>query len=58
MNGYKTYIAGGGTILLGLAQTLLAVSSPETSATVQDGLQSILAGLAIIGVGHKLDKAS
>lgn len=58
MNGYKTYAAGLGTILLGVAQTILSLAKPEVGTTFQEGIQTTLAGLAIIGLGHKLDKAT
>ncbi|MEQ1771209.1 MAG: hypothetical protein ABL879_15360 [Devosia sp.] len=58
MNGKKTYFAGAGTMLLGLAQIILAFSNPEAGTDFNQGVQTFLGGLAIIGVGHKLEKAS
>ena len=58
MNGYKTYAAGIGTALLGLAQCVLAFAKPEAGISLDQGIQTLFAGLAIVGIGHKLDKAS
>ena len=58
MNGYKTYAAGLGTILLGISQIILAFAKPAAGTTFDQGVQSVFAGLAIIGIGHKLTKAT
>ena len=57
MRGWKTWAAGIGTILLGLSQVALALGSPEAGTTINGGVQTVLAGLAVIGIGHKLEKA-
>ena len=57
MSGYKTYLAGIGTILLGISQIALALGQPEAGTTINGGVQTVLAGLAVIGIGHKLEKA-
>ena len=49
-SGFKTYIAGVGLIALGVYQM--------TQGDYQTGMQTIAAGLAVFGVGHKLEKAS
>ena len=58
MSGWKTWTAGIGTILLGVGQVALAVSNPEAGTDVSTGVHTVLGGLAIIGIGHKIEKAS
>ena len=48
MKGYKTWIAAIGTILLGISDLY------ENNYDL--GMQKIMAGLALIGLGHKLEK--
>lgn len=57
MSGWKTWAAGIGTILLGLSQVAMALGAPEAGTTINGGVQTVLAGLAVIGIGHKLEKA-
>lgn len=55
LDGYKTIIAGGLMILTGIAQ-MLGVS-PETLTTGDlSGWSLVMSGLALIGIGGKLDK--
>jgi len=58
MKGWKTLLAGVGTILLGASQIVLAFAKPEAGTSVEAGMQTMLAGLAVVGIGHKLDKAA
>ena len=57
MSGWKTYLAGIGTILLGVSQVAMALGAPEAGTSINGGVQTVLAGLAIVGIGHKIDKA-
>ena len=57
MSGYKTWIAGIGTILLGVSQVAMALGAPEAGTSINGGVQTVLAGLAILGLGHKIEKA-
>ena len=57
MSGWKTYLAGIGTILLGISQVAMALGAPEAGTSINGGVQTVLAGLAIVGIGHKIDKA-
>ena len=57
MSGWKTWAAGIGTILLGVSQIVLALTKPEAGTSMEAGLQTVLAGLAIIGIGAKIEKA-
>lgn len=59
MGGWKTWAAGIGMILTGAGLALKAVTAPEDAEPGQlmDGIQLALAGLATIGIGHKVEKA-
>lgn len=57
MKGWKTRLAGIGTMLLGAGQLAKAVSDGDWQAG-QQAFQVFMAGLAIIGIGHKIDKVS
>lgn len=48
LSGYKTYIAGIGLIGLGAYE----ISQSQTD----QGIQHVAEGLAVFGIGHKLDK--
>jgi hypothetical protein len=50
MKGWKTWIAALCTGALGIMSIL--------DGNVEGGLQQIVAGLALVGLGHKLDKAT
>jgi hypothetical protein len=49
MQGWKTIVAGVISIAYGLVEIII-------NGNVQSGFQFIMAGLAILGIGHKLDK--
>jgi uncharacterized membrane protein YczE len=73
MDGYKTYFGGAVLMLLGLCKILLGVAGvvgqmyPDVGApamdmdavntTFQTGAGMFGAGLAAIGIGHKVEKA-
>lgn len=58
LKGYKTYAAGVGFIMLGvtgfLAQTFPDAGLPGMDA--DRAMESIMAGLACFGVGHKIER--
>lgn len=56
MSGWKTWAAGIGMILAGLGQVGMALGGGD--GDMNSGVQTILAGLAIIGIGHKVEKAA
>ena len=58
MGGYKTWIAAIGTILtgLGMISACLTKEGGFSFENIQGGVQTVLAGLALVGVGHKLDR--
>ena len=49
MKGWKTWLAAAGFAAVGVVQIL--------SGDSVEGIQRLLEGLALIGLGHKLDKA-
>ena len=50
MTGWKTWLAGLASIVWGLYQLI--------DGTQEDGMSHIIEGIAIIGIGHKIDKVS
>ena len=58
LTGWKTYTAGAGAILTGLGMIAAAVSKEGGFSfdNLQAGIQTVLAGLAVVGIGHKLDR--
>ena len=58
MGGYKTWIAAIGTILTGLGMIGAGLSKEGgfSFENIQGGVQTVLAGLALVGVGHKIDR--
>ena len=59
MNGWKTTLGGVSSILTGLAVFAKAYSDGTLDIhTMQTGMGFISAGIAAIGIGHKLDKAT
>lgn len=73
MDGHKTYFGGAVLILLGLGKILVGIAGivgnmyPDIgapvmdvdtiSATFQNGAAMFGAGLAAIGIGHKVEKS-
>ena len=59
-SGWKTYVAGFGMILVGVGGIALHVSGSDSSFTLDfnQGIELLLAGLAVIGIGHKVEKAA
>ena len=58
MGGWKTWVAGIGTILTGLGMIAAAATKEGgfSFEAAQGGVQTVLAGLAVIGIGHKIDR--
>lgn len=56
MTGWKTWAGGIAGILTGLAIVISALSSGDYSH-ISEGVLAISGGLAVIGIGHKIEKA-
>ena len=56
MSGWKTWAAGIGSILAGLGMMAQSLSG-QGEVDFNGAVQMIIAGLAIIGIGHKIEKA-
>lgn len=50
MKGWKTWAAAIGLMALGAYEI-------KATGNVESGTQKILAGLAVIGIGHKIEKS-
>ena len=57
MSGWKTWAAGIGMILSGIAGLLVGFSG-DGEINLEANLALITGGLGLIGVGHKIDKAA
>ena len=59
MTGWKSKAAGIGTILTGLGMVIAAVVKEGglDFAAIQNGAQTVFAGLAILGIAHKIEKS-
>ena len=56
MGGWKTWVGGGGMILAGIGQCAMAFAG-QGDADITGGVALISGGLAVIGLGHKIEKA-
>jgi len=57
MGGWKTWAASGGLCLLGLALIGMGLLATELRPVLFGlGLQAILFGFGLIGIGHKVEK--
>ena len=52
MTGWKTWLAGLGSIIWGIAGFIAGVHDIETMVAF------ILSGLAALGIGHKIEKSA
>jgi len=57
MTGWKTWAAGIGSILGGLAIIVNGVAN-GTYNNMMEGYGMIIGGLAVLGIGHKIEKAA
>jgi len=58
MSGWKTWAAGIGTILTGLGAIGAAVAKDGLDfSAIQAGALTVLAGLGVLGIGHKIEKS-
>lgn len=62
MRGYKTWTAGAALMLPGLAQIGLALLAAKDGSgldinAMQSGITMFGAGLGVVGIGHKIEKA-
>lgn len=57
MGGWKTWAAAGGLCLLGLALIGMGLLATELKEVLFGlGMQAILFGFGLIGIGHKVEK--
>ena len=57
MSGWKTWAAGIGAIAGGVALVLKGVAGDSLDfQSIKEGIAAVIAGLGIIGVGHKVDR--
>lgn len=57
MGGWKTWAAAGGLCLLGLAMIGMGLLATELKEVLFGlGLQAILFGFGLVGLGHKVEK--
>lgn len=56
MSGWKTWAAGLGAIFAGLSMIAMAVGGTG-DGSVNEGIEMVVAGLAVLGLGHKIEKA-
>ncbi len=57
MTGWKTWAAGIGMILTGAGMVAAALSG-NADISMAAGIETMLLGLAALGIGHKIDKAA
>jgi hypothetical protein len=58
MTGWKTWAAGIGSIVSGVGMIIVAVSSdPINGELITSGIALIIAGLGLLGIGHKIEKS-
>jgi sulfite exporter TauE/SafE len=59
MTGWKTKAAAAGLILSGLGMIIAGIVAEVTDVTkILEGWTLIMAGLAALGIGHKIEKAA
>lgn len=58
LEGWKTYLAGAMSILAGVVGLYFHIKQPDSPMALQPeaAWAMISGGLAVIGIGHKLDK--
>ena len=59
MRGWKTWTGAAVLVLTGVAKVVGAVQNfPDVNgADLKDGLEIVGAAIAIVGIGHKIDKS-
>ena len=60
MKGWKTKVGGIGSIASGvvlIAQALVVAEGSVDFSRIQEGIVLIVAGFAVLGIGHKIEKA-
>jgi hypothetical protein len=60
LSGNKTYISGIIMIVTGVSGAVMKIIEPESPLALpfDRALELVLGGLAVLGIGHKIDKAS
>ena len=57
MTGWKTWVAGIGSMVAGVGTIISALGSDMPAGDgISSGIGMIVAGLAVIGIGHKIEK--
>lgn len=58
LNGQKTYISGVCMIVIGVSGLVMGYVQPDSplAISLDRSVELIVGGLAILGIGHKLDK--
>ena len=57
MHGWKTWVAAIGMIATGVSVLISGVLAEGVDAEkVKEGIMIIFAGLAMVGIGHKIEK--
>lgn len=58
MSGWKSKAAGIGAILGGLALVIKGVVADSLDfQSIKEGIAAVIAGLGVLGVAHKIEKA-
>lgn len=58
MTGWKTWTAAIGSIASGIGLIIAGlISDPIDGTKIGEGWTLILAGLALVGIGHKIEKS-
>ncbi len=56
MSGWKTWAAGIAAILAGASMVVMSVTGTG-EGSISEGIQMVIGGLAVLGIGHKIEKA-
>ena len=60
LNGNKTYISGVIMIVVGVSGLIMSNIQPDSPVALSfdRAVELVVGGLAILGIGHKIDKAA
>jgi len=58
MSGWKTWVGGLGMIATGIGTVIGGIlAEPLDWAAVEKGIALIAGGIAVLGIGHKIEKS-